>query len=115
MNAIAEVESEAVEAVSQASSSSELRDLEIRFLGKQGSLTLLLRQIGSLPAEEKPTFGQKVNEAKARVQDAVDANAELLKKAEQSTRFESERIDVTMPGRPSAYGYEHILEATADQ
>jgi phenylalanyl-tRNA synthetase alpha chain len=115
MEAIAEVEAQAVEAVQNASSTTELRELEIKFLGKQGALTGLLRQIGSLPPDQKPTFGQKVNEAKARVQGIIDSKLDTLKKTEQGARFETERIDVTMPGRASQFGYEHILEQTADK
>jgi len=115
MPSIESVEREAMEAVAAASSTQELRELEIRFLGKQGVLTGLLRAIGQLPAEEKPRFGQQVNAAKARVQAAIDERERELKRLENAARFERERIDPTMPGRRWRVGRRHVLQATADR
>lgn len=112
---IDEVEHQALQEAQTAGSTAELRDIEIRYLGKQGELTALLRQIGSLPPEEKPRFGQQVNEAKSRVQEAIDQRQEQLRHVELGARFEEERIDVTMPGRAVQYGYEHVLDQAADK
>lgn len=112
MSAISQLEQEAIAAVGAASTTADLRQLELRFLGKGGEYTGLLRQIGSLPAEERPTFGQQVNEAKARLQAQIDARLESLKGGERATQFEAERLDVTMPGRPIASGVEHVLQQT---
>jgi phenylalanyl-tRNA synthetase alpha chain len=112
MQVIEELEREAMGAVEKASSTAELRELEIRYLGKQGQYTGLLRQIGQLPPEEKPTFGQKVNEAKQRLQEALDTRTSNLKRSERAEQFERERIDVTMPGRPPQIGYEHVIQQT---
>jgi phenylalanyl-tRNA synthetase alpha chain len=115
MEAVQELERQAAAEVEAASSTAELRDLEIRYLGKNGLITGLLRQIGSLPPEEKPLFGQKVNEAKARVQAAIDEREHSLKGSERAAQFEADRIDVTMPSRPWRVGYEHILQQTANK
>lgn len=115
MQAIQEVESAALSDVSGAKSTAELRELEIRYLGKQGQLTGLLRQIGSLSQEERPKFGQLVNEAKARVQSAIDQREGSLKSSELSELFEKERLDVTMPGRPPKMGFEHVLQQTENK
>jgi phenylalanyl-tRNA synthetase alpha chain len=115
VQALEHIESEAAQAVAEATSSAELRDLEIKYLGKQGLLTGLLRQIGQLPPEEKPLFGQKVNEAKARLQQLIDDRQGALKRSEREAQFERERIDVTMPGRPLRVGYEHVLQTTANR
>lgn len=112
MSVIAQLEHEATAAVAAATTTADLRQLELRFLGKSGEYTGLLRQIGSLPAEERPTFGQQVNEAKARLQAQIDARIESLKGGERAAQFEAERIDVTMPGRPVAAGVEHVLQQT---
>lgn len=112
MSVISQLEQEAIAAVDAATTTADLRQLELRFLGKSGEYTGLLRQIGSLPAEERPTFGQQVNEAKARLQAKIDARLESLKGGERATQFEAERIDVTMPGRPIASGVEHVLQQT---
>lgn len=115
MSVIANLESEALAAVNAAATTADLRQLELRFLGKSGEYTGLLRQIGSLPAEERPTFGQQVNEAKARLQARIDERIEALKGGERAAQFEAERIDVTMPGRPVASGVEHVLQQTMNR
>ncbi len=104
-----------MDAIRAAGSTAELREVDIKFLGKQGLVTGLLRQTGSLPPEERPTFGQKVNQAKARLQTAIDERLAELKGGEQAALFEAERIDVTMPGRTLRLGYENVLETTADK
>lgn len=115
MGPIEALEQEAVAAIRGAGRSEELRELEIKYLGKSGLLTGLLRQIGSLPAEERPVFGQKVNEAKARLFTLVEERELALQGTEILARFEKERIDVTMPGRAPRQGYEHVLQSTINR
>ncbi len=115
MASIEELEQEALHAVREATTTATLRELELRFLGKSGEYTGLLRQIGSLPAEERPTYGQRVNEAKARLQEAIDSRVADLKGGERAIQFEAERIDVTMPGRPIQAGVPHVLQQTMDK
>jgi len=115
MDSIEQLEREAVAEVESAETTQALRDLEIKFLGKSGLYTGLLRQIGQLPADQKPTFGAKVNEAKAKLQSLIDARTEDLKTSERSAQFESEAIDVTMPGRPYRIGFEHVLQLTTNK
>jgi phenylalanyl-tRNA synthetase alpha chain len=115
MNPIEQLEREAFAEVNEAKSTAELRDLEIKYVGKSGLYTGLLRQIGQLPAEEKPAFGAKVNEAKQRLQTLIDDRTASLKSGERAAQFEAERIDVTMPGRPIRMGYEHVLQLTANK
>lgn len=112
---IEELEREAHGAVAAAKDTKELKELEIRYLGKSGQYTGLLRQIGQLPPEEKPAFGQKVNEAKERLQSVIDERHAVLKRGERSSEFERERIDVTMPGRPMPVGYEHVMQKTMNR
>lgn len=114
MNGIAEVESQAKAETADASSTSQLKEIEIKYLGKQGLLTSLLRQIGSLPSEGKPKFGQAVNEAKARLQQLIQEREEALKGGERSEQFERERIDVTMPGPSLRFGIQHVLDQACD-
>jgi len=115
MDLIEQLDREATSEVQAADSTATLRELEIKFLGKSGLYTGLLRQIGQLPAEEKPKFGAKVNEAKARLQAMIEERSADLKSGERSAQFEAERIDVTMPGRPLRVGYEHVLQLTTNK
>jgi phenylalanyl-tRNA synthetase alpha chain len=110
MQSIEEVESLANGEIAEASSTAALRELEIKYLGKSGLITGLTRQIGSLPNDEKPLFGQKINEAKHRVQERINERIALLKSKERAAQFEAEKIDVTMPGRPLRLGNEHVLQ-----
>jgi phenylalanyl-tRNA synthetase alpha chain len=79
-------------------------------LGKKGGISLLMRQLGGLSAEERPAFGQAVNAARAEAEAALEARRALLKSAEDAQKFEAERIDVTLPGIPPAAGREHVLQ-----
>lgn len=115
MDPIQHLELQATSDVHEASSTARLRELEIQYLGKNGQYTGLLRQIGQLPAEEKPTFGAKVNEAKARLQALIEQRTADLKTGELQAQFEAERIDVTMPGRDTRIGYEHVLQLTTNK
>jgi phenylalanyl-tRNA synthetase alpha chain len=115
MQAIEELERQAERELKAAGSTADLRELEIKYLGKSGQMTGLLRQIGSLPPDEKPLFGQKVNEAKARLQALLESRVADLKGSERRAQFDAERIDVTMPARPWSAGYEHVLQQTANR
>lgn len=105
-----ELQTSALAEVEQAATTAELRELELKFLGKSGLITLLSREIGKLPNEEKPAFGQKINLARKTVQDRLDERVEMLRQGERQVQYECERIDVTMPGRPLRLGYEHVLQ-----
>jgi len=115
MDSIEQLERDAFSQVAAATTTAELRELEIKFLGKSGLYTGLLRQIGQLPPEEKPTFGAKVNEAKTRLQSLIDERSAKLKDGELAAQFEAERIDFSMPGRPTRMGYEHVLQLAANK
>lgn len=112
MESVSTVENQALDEIRAATTTQELRDLELKFLGKSGLLTGLMRNLGSLPNEEKPKFGAALNEAKGRVTELLSARQALIKQTEQGAQFEAERLDVTMPARPSALGYEHVLQQT---
>lgn len=109
------LESDALAEIADAQTTARLREIEISFLGKSGSLSGLMRGIGSLPAEERKPFGQLVNEASARLRDAIETKEAVLKAQEQAVQFEAERIDVTMPGTEHRIGYEHVLQQATNK
>lgn len=110
MQTIEQLESEASASVNQAKATQELKALEGKYLGKSGELTGMMRQLGSIPAEEKPAFGKALNEAKERLQALIDARHTELKRSERAGQYEAERIDITMPGRKPPIGSEHVLQ-----
>lgn len=115
MSEIANLESEALGLIQAATTTAELREIELKYLGKAGLLTGLMRGIGALSPEERPKFGAAVNEAKARLDTVLQARVAELKGGEQSAQFEKERIDITMPGREPRVGTEHILQQTMNK
>lgn len=110
MEVIHVTERAALSAIESAASTADLRELELKFLGKSGEFAGLMRQLGQLSADERPAFGKLVNEAKARVEEAKVARHQSLLQAERSIQFESERLDITMPGRRATAGREHIIQ-----
>jgi phenylalanyl-tRNA synthetase alpha chain len=106
---------EAKEKVAAASSSTQLEEVDVEYLGRKGKLTLLLRSIGELPAEERPAFGSRVNQAKNEVSTLIDARRERLASGESAEKLKAEAIDVTLPGRFYKTGRMHPLTSTMDE
>lgn len=98
--------------IAGATSTSELKEIERQYLGKQGELTGLMRQVGKLEPEERPKLGQAVNQAKAELTKVIEARHAELLKSERAAQFEEERIDVTLPGHRPRAGRPHVLAET---
>ena len=114
MQEIGALQEQALGEVQSASSTGELKDLKIKFLGNNGLISGKLREVGSYQGDKK-AFGQTVNAAKKAVEDALELREADLKGGEMATQFERERIDVTMPGRAMRVGYEHVLQQTMNK
>jgi len=98
------------EALSEVAASADLAGLDearVRWLGKKGALTEQLKSLGGLPAAERPAAGQRINEAKERVQAAIEARREALARADVERELAAGRIDVTLPGRGEQRGGLH--------
>ena len=94
---------------SAAKSLKELFDAKVKYLGKQGQLTELMKGMKDIPKEERPAFGKIVNELRDEI-DAVYAKfEEVLKNQERLAQFEKESIDITLPGKPSDVGTLHPI------
>jgi len=102
----------AVNDVSAAADLSALDALRVRLLGKNGVLTARLKALGTLPKEQRPVAGQRINEAKIAVQQAIDARRTVLEEQALSERLQQERIDVTLPGRGQQSGGLHPVTRT---
>ena len=101
-----------MEALQELENTETLKDLEefrVRFMGKKGSLTALLKGMGSLPAEERPKMGQLVNELRQQLETALSERATALQAEQQAKKLKEEKLDVTMPGTKSAHGGLHPL------
>jgi len=98
---------QAREELAQAGDSEALESWRVSYMGRRGHLTLLLRQVGSLPEEERRTVGAGVNQAKDRLEQLLSERQDSLREAEASRRLEEGGIDVTLPGRPVSVGRLH--------
>ncbi|EGV17278.1 phenylalanine--tRNA ligase subunit alpha [Thiocapsa marina] len=96
---LAALQAAALEAIAAAADLASLDQVRVRYLGKSGELTALLKQLGTLPADERPAAGQEINQAKAAVQVAIDRRKVVLDDAVLTARLAAERIDVSLPGR----------------
>lgn len=115
MNEVQELERAAVVAVQGAGTTAELREVELRYVGKSGTLAALRKGIGTRPPEERGAFGAQINDAVKRVEALLAIRAAELQQGERAQRFEAERVDVTMPGRRPRVGFEHPLQITENR
>lgn len=102
-------------AIASTDSLSSLEELRIKYLGKKGELSLILKEMGKLSAEERPRIGAIANEIKSTIQDSLTRQQSQLKQAQLNQKLASETIDVTMPGVSYAIGKIHPLQSTIDK
>lgn len=93
----------------------DLEELRVAFTGKKGELTQMLRSMGSLPAEDRPKMGQKVNELRNLIESALTEKRAELNSALRAARLQSENIDVTIPVNPPQRGTLHPLSLTQER
>ena len=103
---------EALAAVASATDLRALDDIRVRYLGKKGEISALLKTLGKLSAEERPQAGAVINEAKEQVQQAIEARKTALEGAELESKLAAEKIDVTLPGRGEPVGALHPVTRT---
>ncbi len=102
----------AEQAIADAADLEALDRLRVQYLGKKGVLTAQLKALGKLPAEERPAAGERINRAKARLHESIEARREVLEQTALEQRLASERIDVTLPGRANTRGSLHPVTRT---
>ena len=112
MNDISQIVRKAVADIEAAESASALEQLRVSYLGKKGVLTAQLKQLGRLPAEQRPAAGQAINDAKASLDEAIRVRRKALEALELAERLASERIDVSLPGRGQDTGSCHPVTRT---
>ena len=105
----------ALEAIAGTKAAAELDALRVKYLGKKGELTAVLKLMGSLSAEERPVMGQMANEVRAAVEKAVEAQSAILEKAALEAKLKAETLDVTIPGKEVALGHKHPMYTVLDE
>jgi phenylalanyl-tRNA synthetase alpha chain len=93
----------------------KLNEIRVKYLGKKGTLTSLLKGLGNLSPEERPRIGQLVNKVRAALEEALSAKTEEIHEAVLEKRLASEKIDVTLPGRKVGIGHKHPVTLTMNR
>ncbi|BAK99107.1 phenylalanyl-tRNA synthetase alpha chain [Oscillibacter valericigenes Sjm18-20] len=105
----------ALESVAGTKAASELEALRVKYLGKKGELTGLLKQMGGLSAEMRPIMGQMANEVRASLEDAIETQSAILERRVMEIRLEKEALDVTIPGKKLRIGHKHPMYSVLDE
>ena len=102
-------------AIEEAQDMDALDALRVRYLGKKGELTAILKQMGRLSAEERPVVGQLANAVRAELESELDRRKAALAARLQELKLEAETLDVTIPGRELRLGKKHVLNTVLDE
>ncbi|MCD8125903.1 MAG: phenylalanine--tRNA ligase subunit alpha [Clostridiales bacterium] len=112
---LAKIKEDALAAIHAAGQSDELDAVRVKYLGKKGELTAVLKQMGKLPSEERPVMGQMANEVRAALTDAITEQSKALADVALNLKLKAETVDVTMPGQRQAVGHKHPITMVIDE
>ena len=105
----------ALESIAGTQSGAELEALRVKYLGKKGELTAVLKQMGKLSPEERPVMGQMANEVRAALEKAIEAQSAILAEKALEAKLEAETVDVTIPGKKTELGHKHPMYTALDE
>ena len=109
------IRQEALAALDGAKNAQELDALRVKYLGKKGELTAVLKMMGKLSAEERPAMGQLANEVRAALEGALEAKGKELEAAALEDRLRAEALDITVPGKAVKEGHRHPMYIALDE
>lgn len=109
------VKRETLASLSQASTEQAVSEIRVRVLGKKGSLTQLLKGLGELPEGDRREIGRRANQIKEDLESRIEEALFRIQDEERKKALESEKIDITLPGRRSPLGRRHPLAQTLDE
>ncbi|APC97444.1 phenylalanine--tRNA ligase subunit alpha [Francisella frigiditurris] len=115
MQIVNEMKDKALHEVVEANDRKILEDIRVKYLGKKGELTGMMKLIATLPNEEKPMLGQAVNIAKQALQDALNEKLSILEQKEINEKLAKEKIDITLPGVGQSQGNLHPITNTLNR
>ena len=110
-----QIRAEALAALAGAKDAQELDGLRVKYLGKKGELTAVLKMMGSLSAEERPVMGQLANEVREALTEALSQRQKAIEEAALNQRLEAEKLDVTIPGKRPELGHKHPMSIALDE
>ena len=106
---------DALREIAGVNSEDSLQELRVKYLGKKGALTSLMKGLGSLPADERPLVGQMVNVVKSQLEEQLAEALTGVREAAKRERLQSERLDVTLPGRRGGRGTKHPVSLVIEE
>lgn len=109
------IKNSALEELRNAQNSSELENIRVKYLGKKGELTQILRGMGALSAEERPLVGKMANEVREAIENSLEESLREIKNKEKNSKLQNEIIDISMPGIRQNLGRRHPLEQTLNE
>ena len=101
------IRNEAIAQIKAAGGMDALNDIRVSFLGKKGELTAIMKSMRDIPPEERPAFGQMVNEARQEIENSLDTMKKDLAAKARELQLKSEVIDVTLPAKKNHLGHRH--------
>lgn len=102
-----QIRDNAMAQIKEAGALDKLNEIKVAFLGKKGELTTIMKSMRDIPKEERPVFGQMVNEVRAEIENSLDEMKAALSKKERELQMQAEVIDVTLPAKKSNLGHRH--------
>jgi len=109
------LQKEVVVSISQASTEKEISQIRVKYLGKKGSITQVLKSLGTLPESERREIGQRANQLKESAETRIEEALLRIRERDRREALESEKIDVTLPGRRIPVGKRHPLTQILDE
>lgn len=106
------IKERALKEIKEAVDGTQLDNIRVKYLGKKGELTQILRGMGALSAEERPVIGEVANQVRELLQNNIEDAFDLVKKSTREIKLKNEVIDITMPGVKQTMGKRHPLELT---
>ena len=112
---IERIRKNATEEISKVTDAKELNDIRVKYLGKKGELTAVLRGMGALSAEERPVIGSLVNVVRDELEKLISEKEEFYKQEELNRKLETEKIDITLPATKVKRGSKHPLNRIIEE
>ena len=112
---IEKIRQEALTAIANAEDAKQLDEAKVKYLGKKGELTAVLRGMGALSAEERPVIGSFVNVVKTELEEQIKQKEEMYEKAELNRKLQEETIDITLPSSKIKTGSKHPLNRIIEE
>ncbi len=106
-NRLQDIRNEVMEKIKSADAMESLNDIRVAFLGKKGELTSIMKQMKEIPPEERPAFGQMVNQVRSEIEEKLEETKRRFAKEARERQLKEEVIDVTLPAKKNNMGHRH--------